>query len=148
MRVSIGIHFADLESAFVTYEGMSDKLFTHATPTLMNAGTVTNQMSSCFLLSMKDDSMVGIYDTLKQCALISKHAGGIGLAVSDIRSNGAYIRGTNGNSSGLVPMLRVYNDACRMFDQEGGRRRGIFCPLIFFHRNVCYLFGTLACRHL
>ena len=113
MRVSLGIHLDDLESAFETYDLMSEKWFTHATPTLFNAGTRKQQMSSCFLVSMKSDSIEGIYDTLKNCAMISKNAGGVGLAVHNIRASGSYIRGTNGVSNGLVPMLRVYNDYAR-----------------------------------
>lgn len=126
MRVSIGIHGKDLESAFETYELMSNQWFTHATPTLFNAGTCNPQMSSCFLLAMQSDSIEGIYDTLKQCAIISKHAGGIGLAVHCIRASESYIRGTNGHSNGLVPMLKVYNDTARYVDQGGGKRKGSF----------------------
>lgn len=126
MRVSIGIHKKDLQSAFRTYDLMSRKFFTHATPTLFNAGTRNPQLSSCFLLTMQGDSIEGIYDTLKQCALISKSAGGIGLAVSCIRAKDSYIKGTNGNSNGLVPMLRVFNDTARYVDQGGGRRKGSF----------------------
>lgn len=116
MRVSIGIHLNDLEAAFETYNLMSELWFTHATPTLFNAGTPKPQMSSCFLLMMQDDSIEGIYDTLKQTAAISKQAGGIGLAVHNIRASGSYIRGTNGHSNGLVPMLRVFNDTARYVD--------------------------------
>jgi len=116
MRVSIGIHKSDLKKAFQTYDFMSEKWFTHATPTLFNSGTPCPQMSSCFLLTMSEDSINGIYDTLKRCALISKSAGGIGLAVSCIRATSSYIRGTNGNSNGLIPMLRVYNDTARYVD--------------------------------
>ena len=116
MRVSIGIHLDDLESAFETYDLMSQLWFTHATPTLFNSGTPKPQMSSCFLLSMKEDSIDGIYDTLKQTAIISKLAGGIGLAIHCIRSTDSYIRGTNGFSNGLVPMLRVFNDTARYVD--------------------------------
>lgn len=126
MRVSIGIHKEDIDSAIETYELLSQKFFTHATPTLFNAGTPNPQMSSCFLLSMKDDSIEGIYDTLKRCALISKSAGGIGLSVHNIRSANSYIRGTNGTSNGLVPMLRVFNDTARYVDQGGGKRKGAF----------------------
>eukprot|EP01017_Pseudomicrothorax_dubius_P009954 TRINITY_DN13491_c0_g1_i1.p1 TRINITY_DN13491_c0_g1~~TRINITY_DN13491_c0_g1_i1.p1 ORF type:complete len:662 (+),score=151.42 TRINITY_DN13491_c0_g1_i1:77-1987(+) len=115
-----------LESAFQTYNLMSQKYFTHATPTLFNAGTPNPQMSSCFLLTMQDDSISGIYETLKQCALISKSAGGIGLAVHCIRARDSYIRGTNGHSNGLVPMLRVFNDTARYVDQGGGKRKGSF----------------------
>lgn len=126
MRVSIGIHQDDLVSALETYELLSQKFFTHATPTLYNAGTPFAQMSSCFLLDMVDDSIEGIYETLKRCALISKTAGGIGLSVSKIRAQDSYIRGTNGISNGLVPMLRVFNDTARYVDQGGGKRKGSF----------------------
>ena len=126
MRVAIGIHKNDIERAIETYELMSDKFFTHATPTLYNAGTTRPQLSSCFLLTMKDDSIEGIYDTLKQCALISKNAGGIGLSAHNIRASNSYIRGTNGISNGLVPMLQVYNNTARYVDQGGGRRKGSF----------------------
>src|SRR6202044_2662536 len=110
MRVSIGIHREDIESAIRTYHLMSERWFTHATPTLFNAGTPKPQMSSCFLLAMKDDSIDGIYDTLKQTAKISQSAGGIGLSIHNIRATGSYIGGTNGTSNGLIPMLRVFKD--------------------------------------
>ena len=126
MRVSIGIHLNDLESAFETYELMSKRYFTHATPTLFNSGTPKPQMSSCFLLTMKDDSIDGIYDTLKQTAKISQSAGGIGLSIHNIRATGSYIAGTNGTSNGIVPMLRVFNDTARYVDQGGGKRKGSF----------------------
>lgn len=126
MRVSIGIHKDDIEAAINTYELMSQKFFTHATPTLFNAGTPKPQMSSCFLLTMKEDSIDGIYDTLKQCAKISQSAGGIGLSIHDVRATGSYIRGTNGVSNGIVPMLRVFNDTARYVDQGGGKRKGSF----------------------
>ncbi|XP_018430434.1 PREDICTED: ribonucleoside-diphosphate reductase large subunit isoform X3 [Nanorana parkeri] len=126
MRVSVGIHKNDIEAAIETYNLLSEKWFTHASPTLFNAGTNRPQLSSCFLLCMKDDSIEGIYDTLKQCALISKSAGGIGVAVSCIRATGSYIAGTNGNSNGLVPMLRVYNNTARYVDQGGNKRPGAF----------------------
>ncbi|NXE00221.1 RIR1 reductase, partial [Chaetorhynchus papuensis] len=126
MRVSVGIHKADIDAAIETYNLLSERWFTHASPTLFNAGTNRPQLSSCFLLCMKDDSIEGIYDTLKQCALISKSAGGIGLAVSCIRATGSYIAGTNGNSNGLVPMLRVYNNTARYVDQGGNKRPGAF----------------------
>jgi ribonucleoside-diphosphate reductase alpha subunit len=126
MRVAIGIHGSDIDRAIETYDLMSTRQFTHATPTLFNSGTPKPQMSSCFLLSMKEDSIEGIFDTLKQCALISKCAGGIGVAVSCIRSSESYIKGTNGFSNGLVPMLRVYNDTARYVDQGGGKRKGSF----------------------
>ena len=124
MRVAVGIHYDNIEKALETYDLMSQGFFTHATPTLFNSGTPTPQMSSCFLLTMQDDSLVGIYDTLKQCALISKSAGGIGLSIHHIRSKGSYIKGTNGESNGIVPMLRVFNDTARYVDQGGGKRKG------------------------
>jgi len=126
MRVAIGIHGPDLKRALQTYEYLSLGLFTHATPTLYNAGTPRPQMSSCFLIALKEDSIEGIYDTLKTCALISKNSGGIGLHVHACRSAGSYIRGTNGESNGLVPMLRVFNDTARYVDQGGGKRKGSF----------------------
>ena len=130
MRVSVGIHMNDIQSAIETYELMSKKYFTHATPTLFNAGTPKPQMSSCFLLAMKDDSIEGIYDTLKQTAMISQSAGGIGLSIHNVRATGSYIRGTNGTSNGIVPMLRVYNDTARYVDQGGGKRKGSFAVYI------------------
>ncbi len=126
MRVSIGIHLDDIESALETYELMSKRYFTHATPTLFNSGTPKPQMSSCFLLTMKDDSIDGIYDTLKQTAKISQSAGGIGLSIHNVRATGSYISGTNGTSNGIVPMLRVFNDTARYVDQGGGKRKGSF----------------------
>jgi len=126
MRVAIGIHLNDIESAIETYELMSKKYFTHATPTLFNAGTPKPQMSSCFLLTMKDDSIEGIYDTLKQTAKISQSAGGIGLSIHNVRATGSYISGTNGTSNGIVPMLQVFNDTARYVDQGGGKRKGSF----------------------
>ncbi len=126
MRVSIGIHPDDIDAAIETYELMSKKYFTHATPTLFNSGTPKPQMSSCFLLTMRDDSIDGIYDTLKQTAKISQSAGGIGLSIHNIRATGSYIRGTNGTSNGIVPMLRVFNDTARYVDQGGGKRKGSF----------------------
>jgi len=130
MRVSVGIHKDDLESVVSTYNMLSEGWFTHATPTLFNSGTPKPQMSSCFLLTMKEDSISGIYDTLKQCAKISQSAGGIGLAMHDIRATGSYIKGTNGTSNGIVPMLRVFNDTARYVDQGGGRRKGSFAMYI------------------
>ena len=130
MRVAVGIHKDDMDSAIETYNMMSEGWFTHATPTLFNAGTPKPQMSSCFLLTMKEDSISGIYDTLKQCAKISQNAGGIGLAIHDIRSTGSYIKGTNGTSNGIVPMLRVFNDTARYVDQGGGKRKGSFAVYI------------------
>jgi len=126
MRVSVGIHMNDLAAVKETYELMSKKYFTHATPTLFNSGTPKPQMSSCFLLAMKDDSIDGIYDTLKQTAKISQSAGGIGLSIHNVRATGSYIGGTNGTSNGIVPMLRVFNDTARYVDQGGGKRKGSF----------------------
>ncbi|GFY47027.1 ribonucleoside-diphosphate reductase large subunit [Trichonephila inaurata madagascariensis] len=126
MRVSVGIHGEDIDAAIETYHLMSDKWFTHASPTLFNSGTPKPQLSSCFLLSMTEDSIDGIYDTLKRCALISKSAGGIGLNVHCIRGTGSYIAGTNGTSNGLVPMLRVFNNTARYVDQGGNKRPGAF----------------------
>ena len=126
MRVSVGIHLDDIEAVLETYELMSKRYFTHATPTLFNSGTPKPQMSSCFLLTMKDDSIDGIYDTLKQTAKISQSAGGIGLSIHNIRATGSYIAGTNGTSNGIVPMLRVFNDTARYVDQGGGKRKGSF----------------------
>lgn len=126
MRVAIGIHHQDIDAAIETYHLMSERWFTHATPTLFNAGTPKPQLSSCFLLTMKDDSIDGIYDTLKQCAKISQSAGGIGLSIHNIRATGSYIKGTNGTSNGIIPMLRVFNDTARYVDQGGGKRKGAF----------------------
>jgi ribonucleoside-diphosphate reductase alpha chain len=126
MRVSVGIHKEDIESAIKTYNLMSERWFTHATPTLFNSGTPKPQMSSCFLLTMKDDSIEGIYDTLKQTAKISQSAGGIGLSIHNVRATGSYISGTNGTSNGIIPMLRVFNDTARYVDQGGGKRKGAF----------------------
>lgn len=125
MRVSIGIHKDDIDSAIKTYHMMSQRWFTHASPTLFNAGTPRPQLSSCFLVCMKDDSIEGIYETLKECAVISKSAGGIGVSVHNIRATGSYIRGTNGTSNGIVPMLRVFNDTARYVDQGGGDRKSV-----------------------
>jgi len=130
MRVAVGIHLNDIDAAIETYELMSKKYFTHATPTLFNAGTPKPQMSSCFLLTMKEDSIEGIYDTLKQTAKISQSAGGIGLAIHNIRATGSYIGGTNGTSNGIVPMLKVFNDTARYVDQGGGKRKGSFAVYI------------------
>lgn len=124
MRVALGIHGNDIKDAIQTYELMSTKYFTHATPTLFNAGTARPQLSSCFLLSIDGDSISQIFDSIKECALISKHAGGIGIHVHDIRSKGSNIRGTNGTSNGLVPMLKVFNHTARYVDQGGGKRAG------------------------
>jgi len=126
MRVSIGIHKEDIDAALETYDKMSQKIFTHASPTMFNAGTPRPQLSSCFLLTMAEDSIEGIYNTITQCAKISKNAGGIGVAVSNIRATGSYIRGTNGTSNGITPMLRVFNNTARYVDQGGGKRKGSF----------------------
>ncbi|MEM6263681.1 MAG: ribonucleoside-diphosphate reductase subunit alpha [Bacteroidota bacterium] len=126
MRVAIGIHGEDVDAAVETYNLMSEKWFIHATPTLFNAGTPKPQLSSCFLLTMQEDSIEGIYDTLRQCALISQSAGGIGLSIHNVRATGSYIKGTNGTSNGIIPMLRVFNDTARYVDQGGGKRKGAF----------------------
>jgi ribonucleoside-diphosphate reductase alpha chain len=126
MRVSVGIHKDDIDSVIKTYNLMSERWFTHATPTLFNAGTPKPQLSSCFLLTMKDDSIDGIYDTLKQTAKISQSAGGIGLSIHNVRATGSYISGTNGTSNGIIPMLKVFNDTARYVDQGGGKRKGAF----------------------
>ncbi|KAJ1564414.1 Ribonucleoside-diphosphate reductase large subunit, partial [Nowakowskiella sp. JEL0078] len=126
MRVAVGIHGEDVDAAIQSYTYMSEKYFTHASPTLFNAGTPRPQLSSCFLLTMKDDSIEGIYETLKTCAMISKTAGGIGLNIHNIRSLGSYIAGTNGQSNGIIPMLRVFNNTARYVDQGGNKRPGAF----------------------
>jgi len=126
MRVAVGIHGEDIPAAIETYNLLSEKWFTHATPTLFNAGTPKPQLSSCFLLTMKDDSIDGIYDTLKQCAKISQSAGGIGLSIHNIRAKGSYIKGTGGTSNGIVPMLRNFDMTARYVDQGGGKRKGSF----------------------
>ena len=126
MRVAVGIHKENIDDVIETYNLMSERWFTHATPTLFNAGTPKPQLSSCFLLQMQDDSIDGIYNTLKNCAKISQSAGGIGLSMHNIRATGSYIRGTNGTSNGIVPMLRVFNDTARYVDQGGGKRKGSF----------------------
>lgn len=126
MRVSVGIHGEDLDKVIETYNLLSERWFTHATPTLFNAGTPKPQLSSCFLLTMQEDSIDGIYDTLKQCAKISQSAGGIGLSIHNVRAKGSYIKGTNGTSNGIIPMLRVFNDTARYVDQGGGKRKGSF----------------------
>ncbi|CAK8987685.1 unnamed protein product [Durusdinium trenchii] len=147
MRVACGIHCGDLRATLETYDLMSRRFFTHATPTLFNAGTPKPQMSSCFLLKMKEDSIEGIYDTLKQCALISKSAGGIGVAISNVRAGGSYIRGTNGYSNGLVPMLRNFNETARYVDQGGGKRKGSFAMYLEpWHADV-YDFIELRKNH-
>lgn len=126
MRVALGVQIGNIEEAIKTYNLISEGWFTHASPTLFNAGTNKAQMSSCFLVAMKDDSIDGIYETLKQCALISQSAGGIGLSIHNIRAKGSFIKGTNGTSNGIVPMLRVFNDTARYVDQGGGKRKGAF----------------------
>lgn len=126
MRVAVGIHGRDIDRAIETYNLMSERYFTHASPTLFNAGTNNAQLASCFLVAMKDDSIEGIYDTLKTCAMISKTAGGIGLSISNIRAKGSYIAGTNGYSNGIVPMLRAYDATARYVDQGGNKRPGAF----------------------
>lgn len=147
MRVAVGIHKADLDEVVKTYNMISEGWFTHATPTLFNAGTPKPQMSSCFLLQMKDDSIPGIYDTLKQTALISQSAGGIGLSIHNVRAKGSYIRGTNGTSNGIVPMLRVFNDTARYVDQGGGKRKGSFAIYLEpWHADV-YDFLDLRKNH-
>jgi len=126
MRVAVGIHGEDIPAAIETYNLLSEKWFTHATPTLFNAGTPKPQLSSCFLLTMKDDSIDGIYDTLKNCAKISQSAGGIGLSIHNVRAKGSYIKGTGGTSNGIVPMLRNFDMTARYVDQGGGKRKGSF----------------------
>ena len=130
MRVAIGIHGSDIQQAFDTYQALSRGHFIHATPTLFNAGTKHPQMSSCFLMTVKEDSIDGIFETLKKCAIISKHAGGIGLSVQNVRAAGSYIKGTGGYSSGLIPMLRVFNATARYVDQGGNKRKGSFAIYI------------------
>ncbi len=147
MRVAVGIHGADLESTLETYHLMSEKWFIHATPTLFNAATPRPQLSSCFLLSMTDDSIPGIFDTLTRCAKISQSAGGIGLSIHNVRAKGSYIRGTGGTSNGIVPMLRVYNDTARYVDQGGGKRKGAFAVYIEpWHADI-YDFLELKKNH-
>src|SRR5688572_15637640 len=147
MRVAVGIHKDDIENAIKTYHLMSERWFTHATPTLFNAGTPKPQMSSCFLLTMKEDSIEGIYDTLKQTARISQSAGGIGLAIHNIRATGSYIGGTNGTSNGIIPMLRVFNDTARYVDQGGGKRKGAFAVYLEpWHADV-FAFLDLRKNH-
>ena len=126
MRVAIGIHKENIDAAIETYNLLSEKWFIHATPTLFNAGTPKPQLSSCFLLTMKDDSIEGIYDTLKQCAKISQSAGGVGLSIHNVRASGSYINGTNGISNGIIPMLRNFDMTARYVDQGGGKRKGSF----------------------
>jgi ribonucleoside-diphosphate reductase alpha chain len=147
MRVSVGIHKGNLEEVIKTYNMMSEGWFTHATPTLFNAGTPKPQMSSCFLLQMQSDSIDGIYNTLKQTALISQSAGGIGLSIHNVRAKGSYIKGTNGTSNGIVPMLKVFNDTARYVDQGGGKRKGSFAIYLEpWHADV-YEFLDLRKNH-
>src|ERR1700712_1404992 len=147
MRVALGIHKDDIENAIKTYNLMSERWFTHGTPTLFNAGTPKPQMSSCFLLTMKEDSIDGIYDTLKQTAKISQSAGGIGLAIHGIRATGSYIGGTNGASNGIIPMLKVFNDTARYVDQGGGKRKGAFAVYLEpWHADV-FAFLDLRKNH-
>ena len=147
MRVAVGIHMDDIERVEETYDLLSRRYFAHATPTLFNAGTPSPQMSSCFLTCMKEDSIDGIYDTLKNCAIISKYAGGIGLSMSNIRANASYIRGTNGTSNGIVPMLRVFNNTARYVDQGGGKRKGsIACYIEPWHADI-FAFLDLRKNH-
>jgi len=147
MRVAIGIHQDDVDAAIETYNLMSDKWFTHATPTLFNAGTPKPQLSSCFLLTMKEDSIDGIYDTLKQCAKISQSAGGIGLSIHNIRSTGSYIRGTNGTSNGIIPMLRNFDMTARYVDQGGGKRKGSFAMYLEPWHSDIFEFLNLKKNH-
>lgn len=138
-RVSVGIHGNDMKRVFETYHLMSQKYFTHATPTLFNAGTQRPQLSSCYLISMEEDSIKGIYNTLTDCALISKWAGGIGLHIHNVRATGTQIRGTNGVSNGIVPMLRVFNNTARYVDQGGGKRNGSFAMYLEpWHSDIEY----------
>ncbi|MEY3420555.1 MAG: hypothetical protein RIR48_840, partial [Bacteroidota bacterium] len=147
MRASVGIHGYDIESAIETYHLMSEKWFIHATPTLFNAGTPKPQLSSCFLLSMTDDSIPGIFETLARCAKISQSAGGIGISVHNIRAKGSYIKGTGGTSNGLIPMLKVFNDTARYVDQGGGKRKGAFAVYLEpWHADI-YDFLDLKKNH-
>ncbi len=147
MRVAVGIHGEEIDSVLETYELLSERWFTHATPTLFNAGTPKPQLSSCFLLTMKEDSITGIYETLAQTAQISQSAGGIGLAIHDVRATGSYIKGTNGTSNGIVPMLRVFNDTARYVDQGGGKRKGSFAIYIEPHHADIFEFLDLKKNH-
>ncbi|KAE8214715.1 hypothetical protein CF319_g3206 [Tilletia indica] len=147
MRVAVGIHGSSIDEAIDTYNLMSEKYFTHASPTLFNAGTPNPQMSSCFLVTMKDDSIDGIYDTLKTCAMISKTAGGIGLNIHCIRGTGSYIAGTNGVSNGIVPMLRVFNNTARYVDQGGNKRPGAFAIYIEPWHSDVFEFLDLRKNH-
>jgi len=147
MRVALGIHKTDIDAAIETYNLMSEKWFIHGTPTLFNAGTPKPQMSSCFLVTMKEDSIPGIFETLKNCALISQSAGGVGLAIHDIRATGAYIRGTNGTSNGIIPMLKVFNDTARYVDQGGGKRKGAFAIYLEPWHDDIFAFLDLRKNH-
>jgi ribonucleoside-diphosphate reductase alpha chain len=147
MRVSLGIHSNNIDKALETYDYMSRLVFTHATPTLFNAGTLRPQLSSCFLLTMEKDSIEGIYDTLKDCAMISKWAGGIGLDISKVRCEGSHIKGTNGSSNGIVPMLRVFNSTARYVDQGGGKRQGSFAIYMEPHHGDIQNFLELRKNH-
>ncbi|PHI19304.1 ribonucleoside-diphosphate reductase subunit alpha [Lewinellaceae bacterium SD302] len=147
MRVAVGIHDQDIESAIQTYQLMSEKWFIHATPTLFNSGTPKPQMSSCFLLSMTDDSISGIFETLTRCAKISQSAGGIGLSIHNVRSTGSYIKGTGGASNGIVPMLKVYNDTARYVDQGGGKRKGAFAVYLEPWHSDIFEFLDLKKNH-
>ena len=147
MRVALCIHRNNLQKAFETYHHISNKDFIHATPTLFNAGTKREQLASCFLLSMKEDSVSGIYDTLKDCALISKYSGGIGIHIHNIRANSSFIKGTNGYSNGIVPMLRVFNDTARYIDQGGGKRNGSFAIYLEPWHSDIFSFLDLKKNH-
>jgi ribonucleoside-diphosphate reductase alpha subunit len=147
MRVAIGIHGSHYERVRETYDAMSQKYFTHATPTLFNAGSPRPQLSSCYLIGMESDSIDGIYNTLKDCALISKYAGGIGLHIHNVRATGSHIRGTNGSSNGIVPMLRVFNNTARYVDQGGGRRNGSFAMYLEPWHGDVYEFLEMRKNH-
>ena len=148
MRVALGIHKQDIKAAIETYNLMSEKWFIHATPTLFNSGTPKPQMSSCLPLSMTEDSINGIFDTLKRCALISQSAGGIGLNIHNVRAAGSYIKGTGGISNGIIPMLRVYNDTARYVDQGGGKRKGAIAVYLEpWHADIFSDFLDLRKNH-
>ena len=147
MRVAVGIHMDDIDSVLETYNLLSEKWFTHATPTLFNVGTPKPQLSSCFLLTMKEDSIDGIYDTLKQCAKISQSAGGIGLSIHNVRATGSYIKGTNGVSNGIIPMLRNFDMTARYVDQGGGKRKGSFAIYIEPWHSDIFEFLQLKKNH-
>lgn len=147
MRVAVGIHKQNLEKVLETYRLLADKYYTHASPTLFNAGTRKAQMSSCFLVAMKDDSLDAIYETLKECAMISKSGAGLGMHIHNIRSKGAYIKGTNGRSNGIIPMLRVYNETARYVDQGGGKRKGAFAVYLEPWHSEIFEFLDLRKNH-